>query len=314
MFADRARRAATTAGCAGVLVSGLLLAAGEPAAATAAVAASTSASTNDATSGATSAPESIGPRTIPTAPPADLSVGTAAGTAAGLADGASGDQRLSSTVSTASTATAGVGPHGATLTYAAASGQTNTVEATMSWNAARTKLLYRIDDSVPIRIGRGCTHPDPADRTLVRCSLTPQDRPHPYVSLSMVLRDRDDSVVFRNNSTQSYYRNDFRLGSGNDTLAAGNPRTVDATVVHGQEGDDRITTGSGRQTLYGGPGDDLLRAGGGRDRLYGGRDDDRLHGGSGADLLHGNSGNDRLFGGPGRDRISGGPGRDLPHP
>ncbi len=59
--------------------------------------------------------------------------------------------------------------------------------------------------------------------------------------------------------------------------------TDSATVIHGMEGDDKITTGAGADILYGDSGSDTLNAGDGDDLLFGGIGRDFLYGGRGAD-------------------------------
>jgi Ca2+-binding RTX toxin-like protein len=82
--------------------------------------------------------------------------------------------------------------------------------------------------------------------------------------------------------------------------------------VYGEDGDDWLTGGSGRDLVDGGRDDDQLQGnagadtvvgGDGRDTLFGGRDDDLLLGGNGDDRLSGDRGSDVLTGGAGRDRF-----------
>ncbi|GAA3623181.1 hypothetical protein GCM10022223_45200 [Kineosporia mesophila] len=246
-------------------------------------------------------------------------------------------------------ATASVNAHGWKLTYQASKGQSNKVVASVAWNDERTKLVYLIDDSVKVKIGRGCSYPIDDDHTSIRCEVEPVDSQDPYGSLGMNLRDKNDSVEFHNNTTQVYYFNEFWLGDGKDTFDSSHSATNDGSFVWGQNGDDQITTGSvatvqggngadtitttgsysdvdggsgndtilagvGSQFLRGGAGDDVVRGGGGKDTLYGGPGNDKLYGEAGADSLYGNSGNDLLDGGPGTDKFSGGPGQDTLRP
>ena len=85
-------------------------------------------------------------------------------------------------------------------------------------------------------------------------------------------------------------------------------------------GNDKITTGGGKATVYGGKGNDELTARNGdaklygeagEDKLIGGRGNDELYGGTENDKLYGNDGNDLLFGGDGNDFLSGGSGNDT---
>jgi uncharacterized delta-60 repeat protein len=91
-----------------------------------------------------------------------------------------------------------------------------------------------------------------------------------------------------------------RGGGGNDSIVL-EPSVTTRALLHGGDGDDRLT---------GGAGDDLL---------VGGRGNDTLTGGAGDDLLLGASGDDHFFnrdmpvGGSasGRDRVLGGAGSDA---
>ncbi|WP_277344813.1 calcium-binding protein, partial [Cellulomonas sp. IC4_254] len=72
--------------------------------------------------------------------------------------------------------------------------------------------------------------------------------------------------------------------------------------MHGLDGNDTITAGTGPTTIHGGPGNDTLR---------GGPTHDHLHGEDGNDKLYGNNGNDTLVGGAGDDYLDGGAGADT---
>ncbi len=75
-------------------------------------------------------------------------------------------------------------------------------------------------------------------------------------------------------------------------------------TVDGNLGADRITTGSGNDSLIGDAGDDTLTGNNGNDTLIGGADGDSLSGGVGDDQLDGiDVGIDTLLGGAGNDRI-----------
>jgi Ca2+-binding RTX toxin-like protein len=90
----------------------------------------------------------------------------------------------------------------------------------------------------------------------------------------------------------------IRARGGDDTVQAGN-------------GDDNVRGQGGNDTIRGNDGDDNLNGNGGDDRIIGGSGDDRIRGGSGADLLIGGSGNDRIRGGADDDELKGGAGDDL---
>ena len=87
-------------------------------------------------------------------------------------------------------------------------------------------------------------------------------------------------------------------GKAKVTINGSNKGTFSFTgsiVVFGQDGNDKITVGSGiTRTVYG----------------FGGFGDDTIAGGGGADVLEGEAGNDSLAGGAGRDILIGGDGTD----
>ena len=112
-------------------------------------------------------------------------------------------------------------------------------------------------------------------------------------------------------------RIEFHGGSGNDTL---NNLSGVALNAWGGNGNDKLTGGSGADSLYGEGGNDtlsgamgadLLWGGDGNDSMQGGLGNDSLNGGNGTNRLEGNGGNDLLFGGSGTDTLSGGDGNDL---
>jgi serralysin len=252
-------------------------------------------------------------------------------------------------VRAAGPATASVSGTGGELTYQASVGQVNKVVASVTWSDDKSRLVYQIDDAVQITIGNGCTYPIDNDHTSIRCEVEPADAPDPYATMAMNLRDRNDVVEFHNETKQVFFFSEFYLGAGKDTLDSSDAATGDGSFVWGQDGPDRLTTGSvataqggngadtlttsgnysdldggrgndkilagiGGQFLRGGPGDDVIRGGGGKDTLYGGAGNDRLYGEMGADTLFGNSGDDRLSGGPGSDKLRGGAGINLLRP
>lgn len=81
--------------------------------------------------------------------------------------------------------------------------------------------------------------------------------------------------------------------------------------IHGQGGNDTITTAAGNDVVYGGSGADTISTGKGQDQLYGGSGNDKLYAGADNDRLDGGSGNDVLDGGAGDDNLSGGTGNDT---
>jgi Ca2+-binding RTX toxin-like protein len=73
-------------------------------------------------------------------------------------------------------------------------------------------------------------------------------------------------------------------------------------MYFGQEGNDTVLGGSGKDWLYGDVGNDSVSGGDGDDQLYGNAGDDWVAGGAG---------NDYVRGGPGSDTLSGGAGNDV---
>jgi hypothetical protein len=115
---------------------------------------------------------------------------------------------------------------------------------------------------------------------------------------------------------------EWRMGDGSPAGEEFDLTGVRRIVVGGGGGDDSIVVDPSvttRALLHGGDGDDRLTGGAGDDLLVGGRGNDTLTGGAGDDLLLGASGDDRFFnrdlpvGGSafGRDRVLGGPGSDA---
>jgi len=87
--------------------------------------------------------------------------------------------------------------------------------------------------------------------------------------------------------------------TGDDRLTFGTPRFEAGAriTVEAGDGNDRVVTGAGRDTLRGELGNDTLLGGGGDDLLVGGAGSDSLAGGDGRDTLVGGSGIDALRGG-----------------
>ncbi len=76
--------------------------------------------------------------------------------------------------------------------------------------------------------------------------------------------------------------------------------------VSGGAGNDRITAGSGADTIDAGDGNDKVYANGGADLITGGSGNDTVYGGDGNDTILGGNGNDRLVGEGGNDVFDGG--------
>ena len=113
-------------------------------------------------------------------------------------------------------------------------------------------------------------------------------------------------------------------GGGNDTVTLGNGVAVNGSdtragnIVHGGDGNDRVTTGDGADKISGDAGNDSISSGGGNDIVFGGVQletegqgyPEFLDAPDGNNTLDGGDGNDILVGGGGRDTIQGGAGKD----
>lgn len=73
------------------------------------------------------------------------------------------------------------------------------------------------------------------------------------------------------------------------------------TQIFGDNSNNTITGGAGRDLLYGRDGDDILDGGEGNDVLYAAAGNDTLYGGAGNDQLSGGEGADTMYGGIGDD-------------
>lgn len=86
---------------------------------------------------------------------------------------------------------------------------------------------------------------------------------------------------------------------------------LNADLMIGGNGNDRLYGGLGNDTLYGDKGNDTLDGGVGDDWLRGGDGNDKLDGGWGDDNVRGEDGNDRIDLGYGDDWADGGKGNDT---
>lgn len=108
------------------------------------------------------------------------------------------------------------------------------------------------------------------------------------------------------------------LGDGFEELWLNNKATAveaigngaDNTLV-GNDHDNRVEGGDGRDTMYGRGGDDVMDGGDGDDRIDGNDGADTLLGGAGRDKMDGGDGDDRLEGGADADTLIGGAGADV---
>lgn len=104
-----------------------------------------------------------------------------------------------------------------------------------------------------------------------------------------------------------------RVRNGAETVdvVAGDTGGIDAGVINGHAGNDRIDASTVGVPLNGGAGNDTLLGGEGDAQLDGGAGDDSIVGGSGSERLLGGLGNDTISGGPGSDTLGGQSGGDL---
>lgn len=113
-------------------------------------------------------------------------------------------------------------------------------------------------------------------------------------------------------------RVNVQRGTFSDDTLTGNP--TEPNILIGCAGDDVVTAGGARDTLFGNRGDDhlfgeagndLIVGGSGDDTLNGGAGFDELYGGAGDDTAHGGAGDDIFFASAGHDRFDGGTGHDT---
>ncbi len=98
-------------------------------------------------------------------------------------------------------------------------------------------------------------------------------------------------------------------GAGDDTLDASG--STSRVRQYGNDGDDTLIGGEGRDIQQGGDGDDTISGGGDRDNIRGGEGADRLSGDEGRDTIRGDAGDDVIIGGDDNDTLYGGDGSDV---
>ncbi|MCA9185751.1 MAG: VCBS repeat-containing protein [Planctomycetales bacterium] len=98
-------------------------------------------------------------------------------------------------------------------------------------------------------------------------------------------------------------------GAGEDEVVIGADVTIPVTLKGGDD-DDKLTGGSGINTIEGGKGNDRLTGGSNKDTISGGEGDDTIFGKGDDDTLNGDDGNDAIRGDDGIDTIHGGAGDD----
>jgi serralysin len=195
-----------------------------------------------------------------------------AGAAAGCAAVIGGVVAAGPTYAAAAGVAELTGFNGTSLEYTARAGDDNVIAITMVSTAGGRS--YQIDDVVPIAAGNGCYHPDAADLTKVEC-------PGPNVLRVQVNAADGDDVIVNETATISF--------------------------LMGGPGNDHLTGGDERDSLFGGDGNDHLYGRAETDFLFGEQGSDVIDGGDGDDYLYGDSGDDVLTGGVGRDTLDGGP-------
>jgi Ca2+-binding RTX toxin-like protein len=112
-----------------------------------------------------------------------------------------------------------------------------------------------------------------------------------------------------------------KMGGGDDTFELDDSvaTSIANVSISGGGGDDRLTSGLGRQVILGDSGGDTIAAGpdddvcygmDGNDSIAGGEGPDQMLGGGDVDALDGGGSADDVRGGPGPDRVAGGDGAD----
>ena len=154
--------------------------------------------------------------------------------------------------------------------------------------------------------------PDPApDTTPILASVDPSGQLKVHVGEFAALRvhgdlsDGNDQITIRRGNTANDV---FVIGFGVQQHYTG----VTSILVNSGAGDDAIiieSSVSQPATVHGGEGNDVLSGGSGAVAVYGEAGNDRLTGGSGNDLLDAGDGNNTVYGGYGNDTISAGAGR-----
>ncbi|QDV13542.1 Bifunctional hemolysin/adenylate cyclase precursor [Rosistilla oblonga] len=99
------------------------------------------------------------------------------------------------------------------------------------------------------------------------------------------------------------YVEEIHGGMQDDTITFDYAGVGSPTTIHGNEGNDTITTGDGNETIYGGSGHDIIDAGNGDNTVNGDDGNDRLTTGSGRDTICGGNGVDTVLAGAGNDNL-----------
>jgi serralysin len=174
------------------------------------------------------------------------------------------------------------------VSYAAAAGETNQLQATERDGAERSVVLH--DDGAEITAGPGCDGNGPHE---VICRTTATGEQHPF--LRAQLADGDDVA-----SVASPLLGWLIGGDGNDRLSG-------ACQLDGGPGDDALTACASLDQAQSGAG---LTGGPGNDTLIGSDEGNRLDGGPGNDFVAGAGGDDQIVDSGGADTLTGGAGDD----
>src|SRR5689334_13112494 len=212
----------------------------------------------------------------------------------------------------ATASAASISVTGGTLNVTAAPGEANRL--TLTPGVATVDVL---DPAAPLTPGAGC---ESTGSGRVTCAVSP------LIRATVDLGDLDDTLA-----VTGLLRVTVSDGAGNDTVTGGGGddtflSSPGADRYAGGAGSDRVDYSARTAGVSvdiddvaddAGEGDNVRRdvervtGGSGDDTLTGSAAADRLDGGPGDDALLGGSGNDRLDGGPGDDALSGQSGTDA---
>ncbi|MEM1306945.1 MAG: M10 family metallopeptidase C-terminal domain-containing protein, partial [Pseudomonadota bacterium] len=127
---------------------------------------------------------------------------------------------------------------------------------------------------------------------------------------SFVINDADDDVVFAiwdgggiDTLDFSGYRDDQRIDLAEEAFSDVGGLTGNVSIARGVTVEN-AATGAGDDALFGNDADNGLNAGSGKDTIEGGGGQDAIRGGSSNDTLHGGDGLDTVEGGAGDDVIT----------
>ena len=119
----------------------------------------------------------------------------------------------------------------------------------------------------------------------------------PILELDLVYNKKSTAVTLPSNCTSEVNSSDYK--SSVKIIYA--DTFTKAVTINGNDKDNEIYSGKGKDVLKGGNGKDSLYGGAGNDSLWGEKGDDYLFGDAGNDSLCGGKGNDTLYGGSGKD-------------